>query len=92
MMLEVWKFKLEETIEMPKGARIIHVGFQRGTLYVWALVDSTAPKETRNFLIYSTGDVFPIKEGISAEMLSHLGTFLLDEDKIVVHVFEVEQK
>lgn len=63
-MRAVWKYEVKATasstaIEMPAGARIVHVEHQnpddRGTVTFWAEVDLEAKLESRVFQIYGTG-------------------------------------
>lgn len=64
-MKTVWKFQLggpldgRTKVEMPMGASPIRVGMQGGYYYLWAVVDSEAPKEHRTFFITGTG--FPVE-------------------------------
>lgn len=80
----VWKFPLplddECPIEMPLGAKVLHVDTQAGAVCLWALVDVSAPKETRHFCIRGTGH--PIgDEGDNYHGSTQQGPF-------VWHVFE----
>lgn len=51
---------LEEfTMELPKGAKIIRVQDQGGMFWLWAVVDTRAPKETRHFRAFKTGGHIP---------------------------------
>lgn len=58
-MKTIWKFSLQPTVEhtilMPVGAEILSVQTQRNTACIWALVDPTAEKEKRKFIIVGTG-------------------------------------
>lgn len=40
---------------MPDHAKLLHVGEQDSRLYVWALVDPTAPNVKREIRYYGTG-------------------------------------
>lgn len=56
----VWKFDVQPTqypiaVEMPKGARILTMAEQHGTLRVWALVDPMAPGSFRQLWVIGTG-------------------------------------
>lgn len=89
----IWKFGLlassSFSIEMPANARLLHVGMQNNTANVWALVDPTAPKEQRKFLLYGTGH--PIGEPLDG--YDFVGTFQVQEGvmPLVFHLF-VERK
>ncbi len=98
-MKTVWKFPFEVDdtieIEMPRGARILHINVQTQRLpefagggvlreapCMWALVDPDEPKVKRSFILAGTGHTlpdFPMK---------HLGTFKMAQDRLVFHVFE----
>lgn len=59
----IWKYQLaiEDTqyVQMPRDARLLHVGEQYGTLCVWALVNPSAPLIGRFILISGTGHSVP---------------------------------
>jgi hypothetical protein len=80
---EVWKFQLpmpdqEPWIEMPKGARLLHVAAQHGVPCVWALVQPQADRVRRHVVIYATG------QSIDGSP-TYLGTFHIEWT--VWHVF-----
>jgi hypothetical protein len=81
----VWKFPLRlsmgQWVEMPQGARIVHVGLQDAVICAWAIVDPDAPIEHRVFRIVGTGH----REIIDGS--TYLGT--VQQDVYVWHVFEV---
>lgn len=96
-MRTIWKFPLEftrfgayeGTVEMPRGARIVHFAFEyrgpmdsgprQGIPTVWAEVDDQEVHETRSFQIFGTGH--PLPDGAA-----HVGTF--DAEPFVCHVFD----
>lgn len=60
-MGEIWKFPLvlcdQPSVLMPTGAKVLSAGCQGEDLFVWAWVpDTAAPKETRNFFVFGTGN------------------------------------
>ena len=72
---------------MPTGAEILHVGMQRGTLYLWAKVDPDAARSNREFMVAGTGQ--PPNRRLDDAV--HRGTVLdPSRDGMVWHVFEVE--
>ena len=71
------------SILLPHGAKILHVDVQNNELCMWALVDPARRLGKRRFRIAGTGH--PIEE----EKVRHLGTALLYDGQIVLHVFEV---
>lgn len=61
--MTIWKFQLErrevQTIGMPAGAMVLHVGIQEGEIMLWAAVDPDRPTVGRNFAIVGTGQPCP---------------------------------
>ncbi|MDR6218688.1 hypothetical protein [Deinococcus soli (ex Cha et al. 2016)] len=86
-MHRIFKYPLtgeaRQVIELPAGARLLHVDDQRGTLTLWAAVDPGADAVDTYFIrIYLTG------ERVDLDLIGpHLGTVLLDGGATVVHVF-----
>jgi hypothetical protein len=90
MKKQIWKFnfpiKDDFQIEMPKGANILTVQNQheRGTL--WAICDTEAEKEIRNFSITGTGHpIDPVNK-------DYIGTFQTSNGSLVWHLFETVKK
>ena len=83
-MNTIWKYTLkpECSIEMPEVCTILHVGEQYGEVCMWAMVDTEAEKETRNFIIVGTG------HEIKHRYIVNLGTVILHNGSLVLHVFE----
>ena len=84
---QIWKFKVNTTgdteLQMPAGARVIHVaGNPTGLtgVYLWAIVDPATALETRRFKSVGTGF------GFDEFGLEHLGTAICGA--FVWHVFE----
>ncbi len=86
-MSQVWKYELqivdEQTLEMPRGAKVLSVANQSGKLCLWAEVDQSERIVYRHFLIIGTGNL--ITEDF--ELRKFVGTVLIDP--FVWHVFEV---
>lgn len=57
-------------VDMPAGAKIVHVDVQRGTACIWALVDPTHPPEVHRFRVVGTGHSVGDDE-------EHVATFLM---------------
>lgn len=85
-MKSVWKFKLHPYARnmLPVGAKPLSVHAQGSDLCLWALVDTDAPLEDREFVIVGTGH----------ELYDHAGAFigsaLLAGGEFVLHVFEAK--
>ena len=63
--MTIWKFevpissKKATEIEMPMGAKIVHVGAQHSALLsFWARVDKDLPTQHRTFMVVGTGYEF----------------------------------
>lgn len=51
---------LEEfSMDLPAGAEIIRMEDQGGMFWLWAVVDTNQPNETRNFMAFKTGAEMP---------------------------------
>jgi hypothetical protein len=93
----VWKYELAPgvtVLQLPVGAKALHVGYQAGGVFLWALViaerDSPTgpgpvPTEPRAFLTLGTGH-----RAHPARLGPHVGTvqFPASEGDLVWHVFE----
>jgi len=93
-MQTIWKYPLEttdvQTVMMPKGAKPLTVAVQGSQVCLWALVDSEADPEARDFVIYGTGH--PVRDVVKrdvGEVQTYVGTYQLDNGSLVFHVFEI---
>lgn len=87
--LTVWKYSLpviyadSYAMPMPLGAEVLTVQLQRGVLTLWARVDAEQViTSIRRFVICGTGQ--PCSDG------EYIGTILLHDGDLVLHVFEVK--
>ena len=85
-MKSVYKYPLQisalNIVQMPSGARVLHVADQAGVTTVWALVDPEVEKVVnRYFWVFGTGQ--PIDD---PDPLAYLGTSMAGG--FVWHVFE----
>ncbi len=74
------------TVDLPKGANIVHLGLQRGARgevlpFIWAIVDPGASIVTRRFHAVKSG------EGLPNYPLTYLGT--LQHGVRAWHIFQV---
>lgn len=85
--MTIHKYELSPTLTkfLPRGARVISVGVQRGRICLWAVVDPKEPLERRDFHIFGTGFTMPAH---IAENGYFIGTVMMDGDTYVFHVFE----
>lgn len=88
-MKSVWKYEVDvteaTTIEMPKGARIVHVAHQRNVDHIltfWAEVNLAAHLESRRFIAAGTGHRIP-------DDARYVGTDCVNP-MLVWHLYEVE--
>lgn len=80
----IWKFAVtvDGVAAVPRGARLLHVGIQNGAVWAWAEVDPAAPIVVRALVLVKTGfDDIP-------EGSDYVGTVMLHEGRIVLHVYD----
>lgn len=86
-MNSVWKFPLpivdDVTIEMPQGARVLHVETQFDSAQMWALVDPNQPLVQRRFKVVGTGHRHE-----DMDTWHYIGTFPMFGGGLMWHVFE----
>lgn len=82
-MKQIWKFKADGIIEMPKGAEILTVQMQDSfNTCIWAMVDpEQGDTEKRRFVIVGTGHSFDDTDK------KYIGTW--QDSMFVWHLFEV---
>jgi hypothetical protein len=85
-MKAFWKFVLHPYARnmLPVGAKLLSVHAQGDDLCLWALVDTEAPLEDREFVIVGTGHEVHDHAG------AFIGTALLANGRLVLHVFEAK--
>lgn len=87
-MQTVWKFELEiedyQSIEMPKGAKLLTVEVQFGIPVLYALVNPDAEKVERAIRIAGTG------HSIVENNIEYIGSFQMHGGAFVAHVFEIQ--
>jgi hypothetical protein len=77
----IYKYILNDKIEMPEGAQILSVQVQQNIPVLWAMVDPEAPKRDYYFDILPTGVVTNHKK------LDYIGTIQTHGGSIILHVF-----
>lgn len=88
MSLTIWKFPLQYTsckqeIEIPNTHKLLTVQIQNGLPTLWALVDPSTVKVTKEVIMYGTG--WDIEE-TAATVGDYLGT-VQDNNGFVWHFF-----
>lgn len=90
MSAAVWKFPLvpgPNVLQMPKGARVLHVHDQNGVPCLWALVDPDAKVDMRGFLVAGTGQLLSDDiERATYHGAAHCRSYVTT---LVWHVFEL---
>lgn len=85
-MKRIFKYQIlpdRTIVDLPKGSKIISVANQRETLCFWALVDTNETEiEKVIFEVKMTGEIID-----NFKNLLHLGTVLMQNGDLVVHVF-----
>jgi hypothetical protein len=86
-MIVVYKYVLAETddqtILMPKGAKILSVGAQRDLICLWALINDGDPMMGHRFYIVGTG--YPASHVVRS---TFLGTVSLHNAELIFQVFQ----
>lgn len=86
MARTVWKYELdvtdEQKIELPVGAKLLHVGVQRGKPCLWAEVNPDAATAEHTIITVGTGHRLPDTN------VEHVGTYLLLDGDFVGHVYQ----
>lgn len=84
-MITVHKFQFqiedEFTIEMPRGAQLLHVALQHDVPCVWAVVITTEPMVKRRFRLAGTGHLLDYTG-------NPVGSFFQADGALVWHLFD----
>lgn len=72
------------SMKLPAEARIIRMEDQGGMFWLWAMVDTTAPDETRQFRAFKTGAKIP--DGINLRYIGFCAVFVQME--LGLYIFE----
>lgn len=88
-MLTIHKFRLAmgaQQVHTATGARLLNVGVdEEGRVCVWAVIDTGAPKATRNLYCAWTGK--PLPEDAADGTAVYVGTAMAKHGE-VLHVFD----
>jgi hypothetical protein len=71
------------TLDLPAGAHVLTVQVQDHVPMAWAIVDTDAPKQPREFEIFGTGWELP-----PGSQLRYISTIQAQSGRLVWHVFE----
>lgn len=87
-MKTIWKYPIPVTgdfnLDLPAGAEILTVHTQGGYPKIWALVNPDIKTENRKFIIKPTGYSY-----FDSKNMQYIGTFFLDDELTVWHLFEI---
>ena len=81
----VWKYPIpfgRVTLDLPRGAVVVHVAAQNDMPTIWVRLDPGAPKVLRMYEVFATGEPVP---GDAA----YCGTAHTVGGALVWHIFEV---
>lgn len=88
-MKTIWKFELRstdiQTLKVPKGYKVLTLQLQRGIPYIWIECDPNNDSTYLKLRTYGTGHEITNEE---SERLSYVGTYLIHQDSIVLHVYQ----
>ena len=74
-------------MQLPVGARIIRMADQGGMFWLWALVDTEAPDETRKFWAFKCGGKIP--DGLNLDYLNYVGfCAVFVQQELGLYIFE----
>lgn len=74
-------------LDLPVGARILHVDYQHGNPFIWAMVEPSKFLESRSFFIAGTGQ--SLGDRAPFMVWTHISTFLSPDEDFVWHIFEI---
>jgi hypothetical protein len=82
-MLTIWKFPVSIEaafkVTLPEGAEIVHIETRGGATFMWAIVDTRAPREVVELRLVVTGGI------IDRDFERYIGTFF--DGPYVGHLF-----
>ena len=88
-MLAVYKYPLDKDfINLPIGFKILHVGKQNEDLFAWALINPKETEFTTALRVVGTGRIIDTESDVEGKFW---GTYLLYNDSLVLHVWEIPQ-
>lgn len=82
MNTTMWKYEVENFMQLPEGFKILSVQWQHDKLVLWAAVDPGVKAVTVEVLQVETGQRFE-----AMDKYKFLGTFQRHNGEFVFHVF-----
>lgn len=87
--LVIYKYQMpvleQFSMQLPQGAKIIRMKDEGGLFWLWAIVDTEAPTEQRNFMAFKTGAEIP--RNVDLEYVGFCAVFVQME--LGLYIFEV---
>jgi hypothetical protein len=74
------------SMKLPRGAQIIRMAGERGMLWLWAVVDTSAPDETRHFEAFKAGGTMP--DDLSRHVFRGMAHIYIQAE-LMLYIFEV---
>jgi len=88
-MKAIYKYPIKneevQTLMLPKGAEILSIQVQSGSVVLYAIVNPDAEKEKRVFRCYITGDSVDYGRNDFDNELKYVGTYMLFNQQFVGH-------
>jgi hypothetical protein len=79
----IYKYPIDtETILLPVGAEILHIGLQNEIPFIWAIIDHTEEDSEIRLFVFGTGHPLP------ANPMEFIQTLICMEGKLVIHIFK----
>lgn len=82
-MKTLYKYPIDqETILLPEGAEILHIGLQNDEPFVWAIIDPEIKLMRCYLFVFGTGVFLPANE------MEFIKTLICYKGSIVLHIFK----
>jgi hypothetical protein len=86
----IWKYQMPVsenfTMKLPRGAEIIRMAGENGMLWLWAIVDTSAPDEVRSFDAFKAGGTMP--DDLSRHIFRGMAHIYIQAE-LMLYIFEV---
>jgi hypothetical protein len=88
----IWKYQMpvseQFTMTLPAGAQIIRMAGENGYLWLWAVVDPSAPNEERHFAAFKAGGTMP--DDLSKHEFVGMAHIFIQQE-LMLYIFEVRK-
>lgn len=79
---QVLQIEDKQIIEVPAGAKLLHVGLQNGQACIWYECETENVRESRTIYCFGTGHQMPALD------LNYIGTVIMLNGALVFHFYE----